>query len=199
MSNLCVPCSSLTGRRTCGCNSSQSRSPRLLNCNSDHDGVFIVNYIRLIRGSCRIRKHMNPFAWIFGAINQCACWFCGFPNHTLCESAQCIPLGIRWLMSCLENYTSWHWDRLRGLSFIHLRCSCFIIPLICHIYNLRKYALSRLFSCSLDPPAAGLSRNQIKRRQSCWKCCDRPTEQTQLWGKITSITALYVLTKTIAF
>lgn len=61
---------SLTGRNTCGCNSSQNRSVRLLNCHSDHDGVFIVHYIRLIWDSCCIGKHMNPFAWIFGAINQ---------------------------------------------------------------------------------------------------------------------------------
>lgn len=69
---------SLTGRSTCGCNSSQNRSLRLLNCNSDHDGVFIVHYIRLIWDSCCVGKHMNAFAWTFGAINQRPCWFSGF-------------------------------------------------------------------------------------------------------------------------
>lgn len=127
---------SLTGRSTCGCNSTQ-RSLQLLNCNSDHDGVFIVHYIRLIWDSCCVGKHMNGFAWIFGAINQQPCWFSGF---------QTVPSVSQRIVSFLTPTGSCHiWQkdtsRCRGklpeLSFIHLCDPHFIFPLIYHIYNLR--------------------------------------------------------------
>lgn len=70
--------SSLMVRSACGCNSSQNRPLRLLNCNSDHDGVFIVHYVTLIWDSCCVGKHMTAFATIFGAINQWPCWISGF-------------------------------------------------------------------------------------------------------------------------
>lgn len=85
---------SLMVRSTYGCNSSQNWSLRLLDCNSDHDGVFIVHYIRLIWDSCCVGKHMNAFAWIFGAINQRPCCY-------LVVSKPC-PLWISTV------YSSWH-------------------------------------------------------------------------------------------
>lgn len=75
---LPVALPSLTGRGTCGCNSFKNRSLRHLNQHSNHDGVFIVHYNRLIWDSCCAGKHMNAFAWIFGTINQQPCWFSGF-------------------------------------------------------------------------------------------------------------------------
>lgn len=138
---------SLTGRSTCGCNSSQNRSPRLLNCNSDHDGVFIVHYIRLIWDSCCVGKHMNAFAWSFGAINQWPCWFSGF---------QTMPSVNQHAVSFLTPTGSshvWHKDtsrcrdRLPELSFIHLCGPHFIFPLIYHIYNLCRSSLSLGFFC----------------------------------------------------
>ena len=121
-----------TGRSTCGCNSSQNRS--LLNCNSDHDGVFIVHYIRLIWDSCCMGKHMNAFAWISGAINQWPCRdFQIMPSVNQCTVSFLTPTG-----SChvWQKDTSRLRDTLPELSFIHLCGPHIIFPLIYHIYNL---------------------------------------------------------------
>lgn len=80
--------------------------------------------------------------------------------------------------------------------------SLYLSSHLSHLQPVPVLALSRFFLfflLCLDPWGAGLSWNEIKRKWSSWKCCDCPMELARLRMKITSITALYVLTKTIAF
>lgn len=119
---------SLTGRSTCGCNSSRNRSLRLLNCDSDHHGVFIVHYIKLIWDSCCVGNHMNLIAW---AINQWSCWFRGFPLETS-SVFSLAPTGSSFIW---QKDTSRCRHRLPEFTLILLGGSYFICVLIYHIYN----------------------------------------------------------------
>ena len=148
-------------RSTCGCNSSQNRPLQLLNCNSDHDGVFIVHYIRLIWDSCCMGKHMNVSEWTFGTINRWPCWFCGFqtvPSVNRCTVSSLTPPGSSHVW---QKDTSRCRGRLPELSFIHDCGPHFIFPLIYNIYNLCRSSL-QVFTQCLDPWGAGLSWNKIK-------------------------------------
>lgn len=107
---------SLSGSSTCGCNSSWSRS-ETFKLQFRSWWVFIVRYIRFIRGSCCVGKRMNPFAWIFAAINQRPYSLSGLWS-TACAYGESFSALIG---SChiWQKNTFRHEDWLLELSFIY--------------------------------------------------------------------------------